>query len=92
MIMNGGGAFTPSVRGANVFATSTDTAGSTITDFLDSHPGQRIIVRLDANIALVHNAAKIRCPGAVNLAGAAHKMVELARVGGIWEVVSVSAN
>jgi pectate lyase-like protein len=92
LIMNGGGAFTPSVAAGNTFATSTNTGGSTITNFLNGTPGQLLVVRLDANVSIVHNTSLIRCPGAANIAGAAHKVVSLVHLGGLWYVTGVQTD
>lgn len=93
LIMNGGGNFTPEIRGGNTFATSANTGGSAITDFIErggaAASGRTITVRLDANVKITHNASFIRCPGAADVTAAAHKIVTLKRLGGIWYVTSV---
>lgn len=84
---------TPSVIKSNtlVFANSGPT---TVTKFDDGRISQPITVRLDANTTIQHGTGvdNIRCPGAADIVGAAHKVAEFVYVGGIWYTLSVSAD
>ena len=83
----------PSVQGGNCFAFS-NAGATTVTKFLNGRRGRLIVVRLDANTTLQHGTGtdNIRCPGGVNIGPAAHRMVTLQYIAGIWETVSVSTN
>ena len=84
---------TPSVAGSNAFAF-INTLPTTVTALDDGLSGQVVVIRMDTNTTLQHGtgADQIRCPGAVNLVGAAQKMVTLVRLGGQWYVTAVSTD
>lgn len=80
---------TPSVLDGNVFKTA-NTAATTITTFdagptaADLMDGQEITVLLDANTTIRHDGVNIHTRSGANIAGAAHKVVKLVRINGIW--------
>lgn len=84
---------TPTVRSSNTLAT-INSSPTTITSLVDGREGQSVTIQIDANTTIQHGtgANNIRCPGAANIAAAAHKVVNLKMIGGVWNVLSVSTN
>jgi hypothetical protein len=79
---------TPDVTAFERFITA-NTGATTITDFLGSVPGQRIVILCnDANTTIQHNGATIVLAGAGNKKLRSGVTYEFWKVGGAWREVA----
>lgn len=73
---------TPSVARGHLFQTA-NTAATVITNLDGGFDGQRVLIKLDANTTVQHNADIVLAVGS-DISAAANKILALVRMGGVW--------
>lgn len=82
---------TPSVALRDYISLGSYSTPTNVTNFIDGFDGQEIVVRLSANVTLVHNTSVMRLKGNVNAAGgSSDNTIRLKRITGIWIEMSRS--
>lgn len=81
----------PSVLGGHVFVVS-NTAATTITDFVDEFPGQEIVLFFTNGNTTIADNAVIKNPGIGDITPTANDVASYLKVGAVWAFVAGSAN